>query len=195
MPRQVERRERARRRLLDAAAAVFDERGYSEASLEEVARRAGVSRALIYHHFGSKEGLLLALHQELDRALLVRVQAAVGVGGTALENLARGARAFLQASADLPFARITLLDTPGVPGLREHIEEGQREWAAIMEGELQRGVEQGSITPVEPAMTARVLLGALQEAALAVISAGDPAGASARAQESVTRLIEGLARR
>ena len=195
MPRQVERRERARRRLLDAAAAVFDERGYSEASLEEVARRAGVSRALIYHHFGSKEGLLLALHQELDRALLVRVQAAVGVGGTALENLARGARAFLQASADLPFARITLLDTPGVPGLREHIEEGQREWAAIMEGELQRGVKQGSITPVEPAMTARVLLGALQEAALAVISAGEPAGASARAQESVTRLIEGLARR
>jgi AcrR family transcriptional regulator len=193
MARQEERREKARRRLLDAACAVFGERGYSGASLEEVARQASVSRALIYHHFASKEGLLLVLHEELDRVLLDRVQAAVGVGGTALENLVRGAKAFLQASADLPFARITLLDTPGVPGLRDHIEEGQREWAAIIEAELRRGVKQGSVTPVEPAMTARVLLGALQEAALAVISSGHPPDASLRAQESITRLIEGLA--
>ncbi len=193
MARQAERRESARRRLLDAALAVFSERGYSESSLEEVARRAGASRGLVYHHFGSKDALLMALHEELDQALLQRVRAAVAGGASPLENLTRGMRAFLQASGDLPGARLILLDTPGVPGLREHIEEGQREWAALIEGELRRGIKDGSIAPVEPIMTARVLLGALQEAALVIIPAADPADASRRAQEAMTRLIEGLA--
>ena len=195
MGRQEERRELAKRRLLNAALAVFIDRGYSRSSLGDVARRAGVSRTLIYHHFGSKEALLLALHEELDRALLERVQAAVSVQGPPLENLVRGAKAFLQASADLPAARIILLDTPGVPGLREHIEEGQREWAGVIEGELRRGIRDGSIVEVEAGMAARILLGALQEAALAVLSDAKPASASHRAQESVSRLIEGLARR
>lgn len=193
MPRQAERTEKARRGLLDAALSVFNENGYSESSLQEVARRAGVSRALIYHHFGSKEALLLALHEELDRALMQRVQAAVSRRGPPLENLMRGVRAFLEAAADLPAARITMLDTPAVPGLREHAEEGQREWAALIEGQLRQGVKERSIRPVDPAMTARVLLGALQEAALMIISADKPAEATRRAQQAVTRLIEGLA--
>ena len=192
MARQAERRERARRRLLDAAIEVFKERGYSESNLEEVAHRAGVSRALIYHHFGSKESLLLELHEELDRALLERVRTAVAARGAPVENLVRGANAFLQASAELPAARLMLLETPAVPGLREHIEEGQREWSALIAGEISRAIHQGSVAPIDPDMTARVLLGALQEAALAVISADDPVRASRRAEESVTRLIEGL---
>jgi AcrR family transcriptional regulator len=193
MPRQEERRERARRRLLDAALSVFSERGYSESGLEEVAQRAGASRTLVYHHFGSKEGLLMALHQELDEALLARVQAAVKPDQPPLENLVQGATAFLRASADLPMARIILLDTPGVPGLREHVEEGQREWALLIEREIKRGIDEGSIAPVDPGMTARVLLGALQEATLAAMSDVAPREASRRAQESVTRIIEGLA--
>lgn len=194
MPRQAERREQARRRLLDAALSVFDEKGYSDSSLGQVAQRAGVSRALIYHYFGSKDALLLALHEELDQALLKRVQAAVASPGTPLENLAQGARAFLQAAADLPAARIMLLDTPAVPALRKHIEEGQREWTDLIEKELLRGIQREMIAHVDPGMTARVLLGALQEAVLAVISAAEPSEACQRAQESVTRLIEGLAR-
>jgi len=192
MGRQAERREQARRKLLNAACEVFSERGYSESSLDEVAQRAGVSRGLIYHHFGSKDGLLLALHEELDEALISRVRGAAGQGGLPLDNLVRGARAFIEAVADLPVARITLLDTPGAPGLRAHAEEGQREWARLMETELARGIQQGSIRSVDPAMTARVLLGALQEAALAVLSESDPPAAARRAQDSVERLIEGL---
>ncbi len=194
MPRQSERRTKARRRLLDAALAVFNEKGYSQSSLDEVARRAGVSRTLIYHHFGSKDALLLELHEELDHELLERVRASVAVPGPPLENLIRGAKAFLQALADFPAARILLLDTPGVPGLRDHIEEGQREWATLVEAELTRGIKEESIAPVDPGMTARLLLGALQEAALTVIADAEPAEASRRAQESVTRLVEGLAK-
>jgi AcrR family transcriptional regulator len=54
-----------RQSLLQAALAVFSERGMDGGSIREIARRAGVNVATIYHHFGSKRGLLMALFGEL----------------------------------------------------------------------------------------------------------------------------------
>jgi AcrR family transcriptional regulator len=49
-----------RRQLLDAAARVFTERSYEEASMAEVARAAGISKGLLYHYFPSKRDLFVA---------------------------------------------------------------------------------------------------------------------------------------
>jgi len=46
-----------RAQLLDVARALFAERGFEAASIEEVAARAGVSKPIVYEHFGSKEGI------------------------------------------------------------------------------------------------------------------------------------------
>lgn len=56
--------------LLEAALEVFAERGYRDASLEEIAARAGYSKGAIYFHFSGKEDLLFALLEErVDRPL------------------------------------------------------------------------------------------------------------------------------
>ena len=47
--------------ILDAALLVFAERGYHAASIDEIAREAGVSKALIYEHFASKQALWASL--------------------------------------------------------------------------------------------------------------------------------------
>ncbi|MFD0039104.1 ScbR family autoregulator-binding transcription factor [Streptomyces anulatus] len=52
-----ERAIRTRRTILDAAAAIFDERGYEAATISEVLGRAGVTKGALYHHFQSKEDL------------------------------------------------------------------------------------------------------------------------------------------
>jgi AcrR family transcriptional regulator len=58
----------ARERLLDAAAAVFAERGYRAASVDEIAARAGVTKGAVYWNFEGKEDLFLALIDErVDR--------------------------------------------------------------------------------------------------------------------------------
>jgi AcrR family transcriptional regulator len=58
----------ARTMLLDAAAEVFAARGLRQASVEEVAERAGYSKGAVYWHFDSKEDLFLALLEErIDR--------------------------------------------------------------------------------------------------------------------------------
>ncbi|MFF1605152.1 TetR family transcriptional regulator [Streptomyces mirabilis] len=59
-PRRVRDPELHRRAILDAAARAFAERGYSRATLRDIARRAGVTHGLVLRHFGSKENLFLA---------------------------------------------------------------------------------------------------------------------------------------
>jgi AcrR family transcriptional regulator len=75
---QAERRAETRARLLAAARRVFAERGYHAASLDLVSERAGCTKGALYNHFGSKEGLLLAL---LDEHVAGRLAQARGPAG------------------------------------------------------------------------------------------------------------------
>ncbi|OLF17802.1 ScbR family autoregulator-binding transcription factor [Actinophytocola xanthii] len=63
MARQ-DRAERTRNAILDAAAEVFDERGFDGASLSDILARAGVTKGALYFHFSSKEDLARALVSE-----------------------------------------------------------------------------------------------------------------------------------
>ena len=59
-PRRRVPRAGREQQIVDAAVAVFGERGYAGASMDAVAERVGVTKPVLYTHFGSKEGLLLA---------------------------------------------------------------------------------------------------------------------------------------
>ncbi|MEA2183418.1 MAG: hypothetical protein QOF69_2603 [Solirubrobacteraceae bacterium] len=60
----------SRQALLDAADALFDERGYDAATVRDIGERAGVDAALIARYFGSKEGLYLATLEQEPRTPL-----------------------------------------------------------------------------------------------------------------------------
>lgn len=61
-PRPVSRRaERTRQRILDAAARLLARQGWARTTVESIASQAGVSKALIYHHFRGKETILEAV--------------------------------------------------------------------------------------------------------------------------------------
>src|SRR6266436_4156070 len=91
------------RALLDAAREVFAEQGFTEASIADVVERAGSSVGSLYHHFGGKSELFLALWHEHQAA---HEQAATSAVTEARKNgvtdrgelFAAGARAFLEGS-------------------------------------------------------------------------------------------------
>ncbi|MEO7803531.1 MAG: TetR/AcrR family transcriptional regulator [Actinomycetota bacterium] len=67
-----------REQLLDVARLVFAEKGYDATSIEEIAKRADVSKPVVYEHFGGKEGIYqVVVHREMQR-LLARVTASLG---------------------------------------------------------------------------------------------------------------------
>jgi len=69
-----------REQLLDVGRALFAERGFEAASIEEIASRAGVSKPVVYEHFGGKEGLYAVVVDREMSALLARVTSALTAG-------------------------------------------------------------------------------------------------------------------
>ncbi len=59
-----------REQLLDIGRAIFAEKGYEAVSVEEIAQRAGVSKPVVYEHFGGKEGLYAVVVDREITALL-----------------------------------------------------------------------------------------------------------------------------
>jgi AcrR family transcriptional regulator len=88
--------EARRATILDSARAVFSAHGYHSASIDDIAREAGVSKALIYEHFASKQELYANLLESHASELSDRLAAAVaGVEGSEL-RLETGLDAFFR---------------------------------------------------------------------------------------------------
>ena len=87
---------RAERRsqLLDVSRGVFAERGFDAATLEEIAERAGVSRPIVYEHFGDKQRLFEAVVNAEIARVATEVGDALATPGEPRELLERGLRAF-----------------------------------------------------------------------------------------------------
>jgi AcrR family transcriptional regulator len=87
MATQAERKDETRTRLLQAAAAVFAERGIDGASVDAIARAAGRTSGALYAHFGSKEGLLLELLESWRNEVATAINADLSEARTVDERL------------------------------------------------------------------------------------------------------------
>ena len=81
--------------MLDAAARIFSRRGYHEATVDEIAEAAGISKPMVYLYFGSKEDLFVAVVERESGRLNKMVTDAVAIGLPPYEQLRRGLEAFL----------------------------------------------------------------------------------------------------
>jgi AcrR family transcriptional regulator len=100
-----------RRRLFEAAAAVFARVGYAEATAEAISREAGMSKATFYEHFANKEECILALFDEAATEIMRAMGQASDAQGYASyeERVSAGVHAFLQTLASYPEEAQTLL--------------------------------------------------------------------------------------
>lgn len=165
-PRRRLSAEARRQVILDAALDAFAGGGFSETSLEAVASRAGVSKALIYEHFGSKRELYQALLETYVREMLGRVAGAVAGAGSAEQRLLAGLEGFLEFVEERREAWRMLIRNRANADVSESFERLFSEVAemvgALMADEfpeevLPAGAEHGMVVEA----TARQLMGAI----------------------------------
>jgi AcrR family transcriptional regulator len=131
--------------LLEAARDVFTDVGYTEANVADVVARAGSSVGSMYHHFGGKADLYLALYDEHQSRQEARADAAVRqarAGGEqdALVLFIAGSRAFLRGCwEERDLARL-FLEGDGPPGFDQVSRKRFREWVKRAGG-LLRGAD------------------------------------------------------
>src|ERR1035441_984120 len=92
-PRAAIRRARERK-IIDAARALFDERGMQEARIDRIARRVGINKALIYRHFASKEELFALTTTTYLDEIAELLKGVDEDGGAPRDRLRRGFGAF-----------------------------------------------------------------------------------------------------
>jgi TetR/AcrR family transcriptional regulator len=154
----------ARERLMTAATDLFNRKGYASTSVREIVEAAGVTKPVLYYHFGNKEGLYLALFQETFAALLGLLSDARNHEGTARERIAYLCdQAYVFHAAHLPLVRVMYSIYYGPPqgappfdfDATHHAFQAQT--AEILE----EGIRKGELKPmpVEQAMWA--VMGAL----------------------------------
>jgi AcrR family transcriptional regulator len=189
---QSERSAATREALIAAARELFAERGYAAVGTEEIVRKAGLTRGALYHQFGGKRELFEAVYETIEREVTERIAADALVGSDPLEALRAGARAFLDHCLEPDVQRIVLIDAPSVLGWERWREIGARYGLGLIEATLQAAIDAGAISPAPVKPLAHVLLGALDEAAMAVARAEDPAAASNEMDVVLGSMLDGL---
>jgi len=105
-----------RAQLIDVGRKAFSEKGFEATSVEEIASRAGVSKPIVYQHFGGKEGLYAVVVDREMTQIVSLIAAAIGEG-TARERVDKAALAFLTYVAEHPEGfRVLAHDAPVASG-------------------------------------------------------------------------------
>ncbi len=177
---------------MEAGRRLFAERGYAAVGTEEIVRAAGVTRGALYHHFDGKQKLLAAIYEQIESEIAGELGESVKPGVGPLETLEAGAEMFLDHCLEPEVQQIVLLDAPAVLGWEQWREIGARYGLGLIEALLTAGMEAGEIRRQPIAPLAHALLGALDEIAMLVARADDPALARAEAGETLSGLLRAL---
>ncbi|WP_058049967.1 TetR/AcrR family transcriptional regulator [Janthinobacterium sp. Ant5-2-1] len=173
--------EETRASLLATARKVFSERGYADTSMDDLTAQAGLTRGALYHHFGDKKGLLLAVVEQIDAEMDGRLQAISDSTADLWEGFRHRCRAYLEMALEPDIQRIVLRDARAVLGGASP--DSQRYCLESMQGLIQQMIHQGIVADACPQALASLIYGSLAEAAF-WIADGD---------EGKARLVKGTA--
>ncbi len=151
-----------RQRILDAASSVFAADGFGGARVDEIARRAGVNKALLYYHVGNKQALYTAvLMRNFDRieAALADATAPEGTARDRLTAVIATITRTLQTYPDHPRIVLRELASAGSHLQPETLDRMLR-LVDIVRRLLADGVRSGEFRATEPVMTHLTMIGA-----------------------------------
>jgi AcrR family transcriptional regulator len=168
-PRKRLSGERRREVILAAGLDAFAAGGYHETSLEDVAARAGISKALIYEHFASKRDLFRALLDTYVGELMERVVGTITAAEPGEDRLREGIAAFLAYVEERREAWRMLVRNVSDPEIAESLERLRHEVAGLitvlMAEEAPPELLPGAERDLAITMVAEQIVGAVQSLA------------------------------
>ena len=149
------------KQIVAAALAEFGERGLGAARLEDVAKRAGLSKGTIYLYFPNKEELFREVVRHTVVAQLEEGERLVGESASATETLKSFMRQywlFIRSAQFAPLFRLIHAEIHNFPDLaRFYAEEVVARGHRLIAGIITRGIETGEFRAVDPSLAARML--------------------------------------
>jgi len=152
-----------REEILESAAQIIREKGYHAASMQDIADAVNLQKASLYHHFSSKQEILLVLLDQALDLLIERVSAVVTRDIPADEKFCLAMRVYLESLDEhAALASVLLLEHRSLDPEyhKRHIPRRDR-FEKLWRDLIQEGMESGIFQDTDPSMTARALLGVM----------------------------------
>ncbi|MEA3342343.1 MAG: TetR/AcrR family transcriptional regulator [Chloroflexota bacterium] len=159
-PSAIENPANARRaEILAAAAVVFAEKGYQQATVKEIAARAGISPGTIYLYFDSKRDILSTIAAETETPMVAALLEAGEMGDreTIIEMVEKGLDI---TEAQIPFNRTLFSEVWVDDGvLEEAVAERIKQIHQLLQDYIAERIAAGVFRPVDAALTAQLMMG------------------------------------
>lgn len=151
-----------REQILAAAEAVFAQKGYAAARLEDVAERVGIRRASLVYYFRDKQQLYDAVLTSVFEELLHRLQQAVGGLEVGPERIEAAVTVWVDYVASRPtMARLLLREVAdATPERQPAVVQHARPILAALDHVIREGQEKGIFQPLDPIHLASTIAGA-----------------------------------
>ena len=184
-----------REQLLDTGLRIIIEQGVHMVSIDAVARKAGVSRPVVYGHFDDSDQLLRALLDREESAALAQMAAVVPRPRSAdpADALSASLAKFLDVVTNSPErwrAVFTLVDS-STPAFRRRLESGRTAYIAALASFVRSSTAREDREPVDVEMTARTVFALVWDAGRLVLDDPEnfPPARIARVYDSVFRSL------
>lgn len=188
---RAEMMEETHAKLVQAARLAFGSQGFANTSMDDFTAAVGLTRGALYHHFGSKEKLLLAVIDQMENELSERLQAQADAAPTLWDGFCRRCHTYLELALVPEIRRIILQDARALFG--DVPQAAQSVGIAALEKSLQALIAQGTVVPLHPHVTARMIYGAVTEASFWIAETDcDHEARLKQALEDLQRLLNGL---
>src|SRR6478609_8843970 len=150
--------------ILDAALVLFVEKGFAATRLDDVAERAGLSKAAIYLYFEDKTALFQGVVRQAVAVNLGTVAAMVsahrGPVAPLLPRILEFMASRIEETPMAAVAKLVIAESRAFPEIgRFYLKEVIGRGIPLMEGLIARGVASGEFRPVDPMLTVRSLIG------------------------------------
>ena len=189
--RTEQRKAETRERIVGAALEQVADGGYTSASVEAVAARAGVATGTVYRHFHSKGALLTEVFRRASqRELDVVASVAADDGRPASERIGAAAEAFARRALAGPTLAWALIAEPVDPAVEAERLAFRRGYRDVFAEAIEQGIEAGELPPHDAPTLAAALVGGLGEALVGPLSPAGNGSATRDREALVAALVQ-----
>lgn len=192
--RRHEYSEATRQALVDSAVELFTEKGYAGTSLDEIARKARVTKGALYHHFSGKQALFEAAFDAVEGGVVAKFAKVVSGATEPWDAVYAGLDTYLKVCMEPAFQRIVVHEAPVVMGWERWRECEEQYTFGIVRSALELLLQAGEIDDLPLEELSRIFFGALSAGAMLIAGAEDPRKASADVAKVLERVLAGLRR-
>jgi AcrR family transcriptional regulator len=194
MPRrsQQDRSQATKAELIRAGRELFASHGYANVSAEQIVAAAGLTRGALYHHFGDKRGLFVAVIEDVEQENTHEITEAIGAADDQWTSIVLGIGRFLDICQRPDVIQLAMIDAPAVLGWQGWRELEARHGLGMVTEALQSALDSGLLRPAPIPVLAKLVLSSITEAGMIIAHAVDPTTARAQAEQALLLMMTGL---